>query len=84
MLERQKVKAELIGKLNGMRGTDACVTLIALCNIMIQEMREENDHAQGTEVLFNQGKISILTGLTDVIINGLPYSDRPRPKNNLT
>lgn len=80
MLERQKVKADLIGKLNGMRGTDACVTLVTLCNIMIQEMREENDHAQGTEVLFNQGKISVLKSLTDVIVNGLPYSDRVSKK----
>ena len=72
MLEKQKVKADVITALHGFRGTDQCQLMSRLAIMWLEDAREENDNAQGNEVLQNQGKITAFKMMIDAITIGVP------------
>jgi hypothetical protein len=72
MLERAKEKAELIGKVHGLRGSEMGNAIIDYLDFLIDEVRMENDNATTEEVRFNQGRLSVLKALYSDITKGLP------------
>jgi hypothetical protein len=72
MLEHQKEKTDLVVKLNGSRGAEPCQVMVKLLNFLLEETREDNDIAQGNEILMNQGKITAYKTLLNAITVGYP------------
>lgn len=68
----QQEKVELIGRLYNSRQDPVGKDLLALLDIEIDEVRADNDTAEGMTIFRNQGKIEGYKELKDIIIKGLP------------
>lgn len=71
MREEQKKKMELINDINSQRGTLAVNNMEELCDLMIDEIRKENDTA-GDSFRHNQGRIDAWKKMKEVITVGIP------------
>jgi len=65
-------KAELIFEISGSRAESVCRNILSLLDILIDEVRIENDTAAPDTFMQNQGKIKAYTALKDYILRGLP------------
>lgn len=67
-----KVKAGLIFEISGHKGEVMCTNLLKLLEILIQEVRVNNDTAGPETMRLNQGEIAGYMKLQDYIERGLP------------
>lgn len=72
MLEEQRVKAEAIFEFSGLQGGPAGKMVLRLLDLLIEEVRRENDTVPPGEVLRNQGKIAAWTQMRDYLVRGIP------------
>jgi len=72
MFPTNKTKAEAIFELNGMKHDPACKSMVKLLDILIDEVRIQNDEAPAERVLGNQGEIRAFMRLKEYIEKGLP------------
>jgi len=69
-------KAALILEISGHRDESTCKNVLGLLEILIQEVREANDTAEGDTMLRNQGKVQAYNELKGYIDRGLPSANR--------
>ena len=69
-------KAELIVVISGARNEEICQNMLKLLDLLIQEVRVENDTAEENVILRNQGKVQAYTGLKEIIERCLPSANR--------
>ncbi len=69
-------KTELITTLFVSRNEDVCQNVIKLLDMLISEIRVENDFAEGNVLIQNQGKIKAYLALQEFIERGLPTTQR--------
>jgi len=73
LIERNKFKMEFVTRLNTLKGHEACLAMVALIDILIEENRESNDHEpEIVQIYRNQGRISELISLKKFITDGYP------------
>ena len=65
-------KTELIFEIHGLRNENTCRNVLKLLDILISETRLDNDLADTSSVLKNQGKIAGYRTLKEYIEDGLP------------
>lgn len=65
-------KAALIFEISGHKGDVMCQNILRLLEILIQEVRVDNDTAPAEIVVKNQGKLYAYTLLQEYIVRGLP------------
>lgn len=73
-----KEKAELIMEVYGSQRDNSMQNMIKLIDLLIQEARVDNDVADTTVFLQNQGKISGYSVLKEYIERGLPALSKVR------
>ena len=69
-------KAELVTELFVSRNESICQNILKLLDILISELRVENDLAEGNTFIRNQGKIQAYLILKEYIEKGLPTTQR--------
>jgi hypothetical protein len=69
---RDAPKVSLISEINNLKGTSPGSSFIALLDILINEIRRENDTVNTIQLPVNQGKIEAYSQLKDYIERGLP------------
>lgn len=79
--EKRAEQATLMTNIFDMRGTDPIVQVLKFCNLMIGELRKENDTIETGMLGFNQGRIAAYKLLVEAITNG-PAILGPRKKTN--
>lgn len=72
MENRQAIKANLLERINGFKGTEQCNTIVQLLNVMMEEIRENNDFCDVETFKRNQGSIGVLLILRNYINIGMP------------
>ena len=73
---KSKEKAALIIDLSGSQGASVIQNLIKLLDLLISEVRIDNDTAGYDNVLINQGEIRAYLRLKEYIERGLPTINR--------
>ena len=72
MQDLREMKIKLIQKLNELRQTEQCASMLSLIEIMIVEIRINNDICDTDNFKKNQGAISQLKQLYQYIEMGMP------------
>ncbi|HLE18224.1 MAG TPA: hypothetical protein VI728_08060 [Syntrophales bacterium] len=75
-MPNNEIKAPLVMELFNNRGTIIGQSLSKLLDILIQELRERNDHAVDVEVHFNQGEIRAYQRLKLYLERGFPVKQQ--------
>ena len=65
-------QAELIAAVYTAKNTDLAQNVVKLIDLLVQELRIDNDTAEGSSVLKNQGGIEALNDLKDKFDRGQP------------
>ena len=80
----RKEKLQIICNLFENNSCSFSKNTVSLIDVLIEEYRVNNDDAEGTEIVHNQGKITALKVVRDYILKGIPPQDDTQKGMNLT
>jgi len=78
--EDYKKKSDLVMELFEQKGSRTCSLMIQLCDMMIQDLREENDTADIDRFRINQGNIEAWKAMKTFITEGVRQIPIPNMK----
>jgi hypothetical protein len=76
-MQIDKQKAELIVKVCGSQHNENVINILRLLDLLISEVRQDNDTEEGNGMYRNQGEIRGYKRLSGYILHGIPVNPIP-------